>query len=190
MKKLFLLMIILGVASCKGPKNASTNSVDLFMVENLAGMTSEEIRKNYTDANIKEDTGMFEEGTEERPYTTLYEGTPDEIQITWANDERTKINDIRFSEEGKWKSKSGLKIGASYEELNRLNGKEISFYGFGWDYSGAVEWNEGKLDNSNIFVFLEAQNIPAKFYGDSIIEPSPEEITLMNLKVGTILYKL
>lgn len=189
MKKFILLMIILGLVSCKGSKN-STASVDLFEVENLAGMTSEDIKRNYTDTTIMEDTGMFDEGTEERPYTTLYEGTPDEIQITWADKARTKINDIRFTEKGRWKSNTGITVGSTYEELNRINGKKISFYGFGWDYSGAVEWNDGKLENSNIFVFLEAQNIPGKFYGDNIIEPSPEEIALMNLKVGTILYKL
>lgn len=189
MKKVILLIIIIGVVSCKGSKK-TTNTGDLFIVENLAEMNSEEIKKNYSDANLREDVGIFEEGTEERPYTTLYSGTPDEIQITWADPNRTKINDIRFSESGKWRSKSGVKVGTTYAELNRLNGKEISFYGFGWDYSGAVEWNNGKLEDSKIFVFLEAQNIPGKFYGDNIVEATPDEIAALNLKVNTILYKM
>lgn len=189
MKKVILLILILGIVSCKGSKQTSTRNIDLFAVENLAGMNSEDIKKNYPDANIIEDTGMFEEGTEERPFTTLYSGTSDEIQITWANPQRTKIYDIRFTGDGRWKSQTGIKLGTTYEELNRINDKEISFYGFGWDYSGAVEWNKGKLEDSKIFVFLEADNIPGKFYGDNIVEASPEEIALMNLRVGTILYK-
>lgn len=191
MKKIILLIIILGVVSCKGTKKTSAGKVDLYVVENLAGMNSEDIRKNYTNANINEDIGMFEEGTEERPYTTLYSGTPDEIQITWADAQRTKIYDIRFTENGKWRSNTGIKIGTTYEELNQLNGKKISFYGFGWDYSGAVMWNDGKLEKSKVFVFLspdgQAEN---NFYGDHIIEASPEEIAALNLKVKTILYKL
>ncbi|HSP40234.1 MAG TPA: hypothetical protein VLN46_02300, partial [Gillisia sp.] len=115
----------------------------------------------------------------------------DEIQITWADRARAKIFDIRFTEAGRWKSQTGIKIGTTYEELNRINGKEISFYGFGWDYSGAVMWNDGKLEDSKIFVFLspdgQAKN---NFYGDHIIEATPEEIAALNLKVKTILYKL
>lgn len=189
MKKFILLLIILGVVSCKGSKKSAANAKDIFVIENLAGMTSEDIKRNYTDANITEDIGVFEEGTEERPYTTLYKGTPDEIQITWADDARSQIYDIRFSDAGKWASSTGIKVGTTYNELNRLNGKEISFYGFGWDYSGAVMWNDGKLENSNIIVFLEAQGIPQKFYGDQIIEATPEEIALLDPRVSTIMYK-
>ena len=191
MKKFILLITILGIVSCKGSKNTSTSSKDLFVVENLADMNSEDIRKNYTDANINEDIGVFEEGTEERPYTSLYSGTPDEIQITWADAQRTRIYDIRFTEEGRWKSKTGIKVGTTYEELNRINGKEISFYGFGWDYSGAVMWNDGKLEDSRIFVFLGSEKpIQGKFYGDHIIKATPEEIAALDLKVNTLLYKL
>ena len=190
MKKFILLLLIIGVASCKSTKQPTAAKVDLFVIENLSGMTSEEIKTNYTDANITEDIGVFDEGTEERPYTTLYTGTPDEIQITWEDAGRTRIHDIRFSNSGKWRSNTGIKIGTNYKELNQINGKEISFYGFGWDYSGAVVWNGGKLENSNLFVFLESNNIPGNFYGDNIIEATPEEIDQMNLKVSTILYKL
>lgn len=191
MKKIILLVIILGVVSCKGSKKSASGNIDRFVVENLAMMNSEEIKKNYADASITEDIGVFEEGTEERPYTTLYAGTPDEIQITWADEARTKIYDIRFTEEGKWKSKTGIKVGTTYEELNRINDKEISFYGFGWDYSGAVMWNNGKLEDSKIFVFLSPTGSPqGNYYGDHIIEATPEEIAALNLKVNTLLYKL
>ncbi len=191
MKKTLLLIIILGVVSCKGSKKTTTSPVDLFVVENLAGMNAEDIKKIYSDTNIIEDIGVFEEGTEERPYTTLYSGTADEIEITWADDARTKVYDIRVTEGGRWRSNTGIKIGTTYEELNRINEKEISFYGFGWDYSGAVMWNDGKLEETRIFVFLEPKtSIPGNFYGDHIIKATPEEIAALGLRVSTILYKL
>src|SRR5690606_33480798 len=192
MKKVILLIIILGIVSCKGSKQTATRNIDLFVVENLAGMNSEEIKKNYSDAKIIEDTGVFDEGTEERAFTTLYSGTPDEVQITWADANRSKVYDIRFTEAGKWKSQTGITIGTSYEELNRLNGKQISFYGFGWDYSGAVMWNDGKLEDSKIFVLLSPNNSAGgnKFYGDHTIQATPEEIAALNLEESTILYKL
>ncbi|UJH90459.1 hypothetical protein LZ575_16790 [Antarcticibacterium sp. 1MA-6-2] len=135
--------------------------------------------------------GVFEEGTVEMPYSILYADTPDEVQITWKNSAKTEVNDIRFSGNGKWKSSTGLKIGTTYDELNKLNEKEISFYGFGWDYSGAVMWNDGKLEDSNLRVFVSPEGETKNdHYGDHIIEATPEEIAKLNLKVQTIIYKL
>lgn len=190
MKRIMLVLIILGTVSCKSSKKSAVSNRDKFAVETLAGLTSEEIKQTYPDSNYKEDVGMFEEGTEERPYMVLYPDTPDEIQITWSDAGKNTIEDIRFAEEGKWSSREGIKIGTTYEELNALNEKPISFYGFGWDYSGAVMWNNGKLEDSNLRVFLAPQSSPpGKFYGDHIIEASAEEIKNLNLKVKTIIYK-
>ncbi|MGA8853946.1 MAG: hypothetical protein WB492_07205, partial [Christiangramia sp.] len=75
----------------------------------------------------------------------------------------------------------------TYAELNKMNGKKISFYGFGWDYSGAVDWNGGKLEKSGLRVFLTPGNDPSnKFYRDKIIKATPEEIEALDLKVGSI----
>lgn len=193
MKKLILLFVILGTVSCKSTKQTTTPTVskDNFIVENLLELNAEEIRKKYSDANIKEDAGMFDEGTEELHYTILYGDTPNEIQITWKDAGRTEINDIRFTTAGKWQSSTGIKIGTTYDELNSLNEKPVSFYGFGWDYSGAVMWNDGKMENSSLRVFLAPEKEPQpKYYGDHIIKASPEEIKNMNLKVQTIIYKV
>lgn len=190
MKKLSILFFILIAASCKNTQQVTTAPADKFIIEYLAEMNSEELKKRFPEANIIEDIGEFEEGTERRPYTVLFPDTADEIQITWDDMERTKINDIRFSEEGKWKSSEGIKIGTSLEELNRLNGKEVSFYGFGWDYSGAVVWNNGKYEDSNLRIFLASEIEPAeKFYGDHIIKASPEETEALKLKVQTVIHK-
>lgn len=184
------MFLILIAASCKNTKQATTAPADKFVIEDLAEMNSEEIKQQFPEANIIEDIGEFEEGTEKRPYTVLFPDTPDEIQITWEDMERTKINDIRFSKEGKWKSSTGIKIGTSLEELNQLNGKAVAFYGFGWDYSGAVVWNNGKYENSNLRIFLASEkSLPGKFYGDHIIKASPEEVEALNLKVQTLIYK-
>ena len=190
MKKISILFLILIAASCKNTKQATTAPLDKFIIEDLAEMDSDEIKKSYPEANITEDIGEFEEGTERRPYTILFPDTENEIQITWNDKERSKINDIRFSEDGKWKSSTGIEIGTSLEELNRLNGKPVSFYGFGWDYSGAVVFNNGKFKDSNLRVFLASdKSFPEKFYGDQIIKASPEEIAALDLKVQTLIYK-
>lgn len=187
MRKIFVLLLVIGITSCKSTKRATE---DKFVLENLSSLNAEEVNRRYADANLREDVGVFEEGTVEMPYTILYPDTPNEIQITWKDNSRSQINDIRFSDSGNWRSNSGIKVGTTYEELNRMNGKDISFYGFGWDYSGAVMWNDGKLEDSNLRVFLAPDgDIENKFYGDHVIEASQEEIREMDLKVQTIIYK-
>ena len=191
MRKISLLFIALSLASCSSTKNAASVTLDKFVIENLIRFNSEELKENYPDANVYEAVGVFEEGTEELPYSVLFPDTPNELNITWTDASRTQIYDIRISIGGDWKSSTGIKIGTSYDELNKLNGKPISFYGFGWDYSGAVVWNEGKFEDSKLRIFLSPEKEPkAKFYGDHIIEASPEEIEGLNLRVGTIVYKL
>lgn len=193
MKKLILVFAVLGIVSCKSTKQPTTTAAtkDTFVIENLAKLNAAEIKQKYPDADIKEDVGMFDEGTEELYYTILYPEKPNEIQITWKDRQRTEINDIRFTTAGDWKSSRGIQVGTTYDELNALNGKRISFYGFGWDYSGAVDWNDGKLENSKLRVFLAPEKEPeTKYYGDHIIKATPAEIKNMGLKVQTIIYKM
>ncbi len=186
MKKISLIIVVLTLAACGS--SGSKMSKDKFVAENLTNYDAEELNENYPDANIYEDSGLFEEGTVERSYTVMYPDTPDELHITWKTDEREEIFDIRFSENGKWKSAEGIEIGTTYEALNKLNEKEISFYGFGWDYGGAVMWNDGKLENSNLRIFLAPEGeVANKFYGDRIINSSKEEIEKLNLKVTSIM---
>ncbi|MBZ9728179.1 hypothetical protein LB467_00630 [Salegentibacter sp. JZCK2] len=186
MKKLSLIIVVLTLAAC-GSSN-SKMSKDKFVAENLTDFDAEELNENYPDANMYEDSGLFEEGSVERAYTVMYPDSPDELHVTWKTEEREEIFDIRFSEKGKWKSAEGIEIGTPYEALNQINGKEISFYGFGWDYGGAVMWNDGKLENSNLRVFLAPEGeVADKFYGDRIIEASEEEIEKLNLKVTSIM---
>lgn len=195
MKQLILIIMVISLASCKSTNKNTTATPaatpESFVIEDITRYNAEELKKNYPNANIREDIGMFEEGTVERPYSILYPDTPNELHITWADAGKTKINDIRFSESGNWKSNTGIKVGTTYDELNHLNGQPISFYGFGWDYSGAVMWNDGKFEDSNLRVFLAPQSSPpGKFIGDHLIKATPEEIAALNLKVKTIIYQL
>jgi hypothetical protein len=188
MRKIILIFSVLLMASCKSAKRGTSGLTEKYTIENLQKMDASTLERSYSDANIKEGVDLFEEGTEERPYSILYPETENELHITWQDEARTRIHDLRYSGNGKWKSETGIDIGTTYETLNKLNGKKISFYGFGWDYSGAVNWNGGKLEKSGLRVFLRPENDPSnKFYGDRIIEETPEEINELKLSVGSII---
>lgn len=203
MKKLILMGVFCVSVSCKGKKNASdgahtdvNTTVNVnpknFEVEKLAKMHSPEaLLKNYPNANIKEGVGMFDEGTVERAYTILYPDTKNEIHLIWESLERKKLYEVYFSNSGDWKSEKTIAIGTTYEELVARNGKPIKVYGFGWDYSGAVDWNGGRLENSKLQVFLiPAKEPKSKFYGDGIINPTEAELKELDLTVGQIIYHL
>lgn len=187
MRKIILIVAVSLMAACNSAKKGTSNSTSKYTVENLGRMDAEDLMKNYPDASLEEGTDMFEEGTDERPYTILYPGTENELHITWQDKDRTEVHDLRYSKSGKWRSETGINVGTTYDELVKMNGKDISVYGFGWDYSGAVDWNGGKLEKSGLRVFLTPGNEPEnKFYGDKIINATPEEIEALDLKVGAI----
>ncbi|WP_010227294.1 hypothetical protein [Gillisia marina] len=190
MRKFLYLSAILLVVACNSSKKATTPSSNQLFVEDLLDMNALTLKSTFPNEVISEDVGLFEEGTEERAYTVISPNTPDELHITWKDKDRTQIEDIRMDSNGKWKSKSTIKIGSTYDELTEMNQKPISFYGFGWDYSGATLWNDGKLEKSNVHVFLAPEKEPKnKFYGDKIVTATPEEIKELDLKVKAILFK-
>lgn len=190
MRKFFYLLALISIVACNSSKKVTTTSSDSFYVEDLLVLNSDEIKNLFPSQTIIEDIGLFEEGTEERAYTVISPNTIDEIHITWKDKNRTQIEDLRIDSNGKLKSKTNIKIGSSYEELTSMNQKPISFYGFGWDYSGAVVWNDGALEKSKVHVFLaSAQEPKNKFYGDHIIKATPEEIKELDLKVNAILFR-
>ncbi|WP_417884781.1 hypothetical protein [Zunongwangia sp.] len=191
MKKILTILFAFLILSCGSRKNSAKS--DRFTLESLEGKTNSEILELYPDAQPESGTNLkdvIEEEAEDRQYTILYPDTPDEILISWKDDAKTSIYDIYYNKDGKWQSEKGIQVGTSYDQLVKLNEKPIQFYGFGWDYSGAVDWNGGKLEDSNIRVFLAPEgDIPNPFYGDRIIKASEEEIAKLNLKVAAIMYR-
>ncbi len=197
MKNLILFGMICLLISCKGTKNASSatevnskSPTETFVIEDIIkDPTPEALNKRYPNAGLREDTGLFEEGTAERAYTILYPGTKNEIHLIWETIERKNLYQVVFSKNGDWVSSLGIGIGTPYAELVERNGKDIKVYGFGWDYSGAVDWNGGKLQNSNLRVFLKPAVEPnPKFYTDGIIKPTQAELDQLKLTVGNIIY--
>lgn len=183
-----MILAILTITACNSAKKATSGNNSRYTIENLGTMNGTAIAENFPEANLEEGVDMFEEGTEERAFTILYPNTENELLITWENEKRENVHAIKYTSKGKWNSATGVQIGTTLEELNKMNGKPVSFYGFGWDYSGAVDWNGGKLANSGLAVFLKSdQQVPNKFNGDKIIKASEEEINALDLKVGSIM---
>jgi hypothetical protein len=54
---------------------------------------------------------------------------------------------VRVVDEGsRWRLDNGIGIGTPLAKVVAMNGKPIRFFGFDWDYGGAItDWNGGKL---------------------------------------------
>lgn len=183
-------IIIILFVSCKGTKKLT--DFNNYTIESLATIPSKPFfDKNYKNISHSHDVGMFEEGTVERAFTILYPDTDKEIHLIWNNSEGNTLYQIVTSKKGAWHSKNGIAIGSTYEQLLKLNKGTFKLYGFGWDYSGAVDWNGGRLENKDIYVFLKPASEPnPKFYSDTIINPSAEELEALELTVGKIIYQV
>lgn len=190
MKKLFILALIISISGCKSRKLTATSS-ERFQLENLAEVISENrLETIYPEAEISEGIDLFDEGTVERAYSILYPGTDDEILIIWEDKTQNLPHQIYVEKNGRWHTGEGITVGTRYEDLVEINNGPIDFYGFGWDYSGAVDWKDGKMSNSNVRVFLTPVDAPPKsFYGDHIIEANPEDIINLDLKVRAVIYQ-
>ncbi len=170
---LFLSLIF--AASCtegndksKGDTTLSdrTGAVGENRLEDLLKIKDEtELKSKFGKDHISYDTIWGAEGS----YTMgsyIDKGTNDEVQIFWFDSlERSMIasasihakwNDNgTYNYSSKWMSVTGIKLGLTTDELEKLNGKTFTFSGFGWDYGGGImSWNDGKLSTFEVGVTL------------------------------------
>lgn len=176
MRNIILLLNIFALSfllSCGGGgKDGNSDVADSSMTDTTAGLNAqsvildelltieseEELIEIFGDANVGYDTiwgaeGMFTMGS------LIFPGTHDEVQIMWEDTiNRKKLISVSirvkydpkidsYVLKNKWKTKVGITLGTSLEELVQLNGgKDITFYGLGWDYGGTVvSVNNGTL---------------------------------------------
>lgn len=73
---------------------------------------------------------------------------PCTIGIIWKDTvNKKKPKEVRFHGSGcKWKTKEGVTLGMSLQELEQINGKPFKLTGFAWDYGGTfMSSDNGKL---------------------------------------------
>lgn len=115
------------------------------------------------------------------------EGTEFKALVLWPNDKRRRI-EVLFGDEdsrmrkavalrvqedlSRWRS-GGVGIGSTLQEVVRANGRSVNVSGFGWDYGGAVDTRDGKLQHlpggcSLGLVMSESAGAPDGVFGDGV----------------------
>lgn len=72
------------------------------------------------------------------------------LEIIWRDSVNMSLPDraIARGDRSRWALFPGISLGTCMEDLERLNAKPFSVFGFGWDYGGTVSgWHDGRLDS-------------------------------------------
>ncbi len=117
--------------------------------------------------NVLRDTIYIAEGDFDIG-TTLYKNTANQAQILWADKRRFALpesvlirpardedNNLLPGPAPKWVTSTGLKIGMSLRNVEKLNSRAFTLYGFGWDYGGlSAGWRGGRLEQKDGKTFI------------------------------------
>jgi hypothetical protein len=110
-----------------GPIRETTTHADLQTL----------FRGAIKDADVHIGEGICTNGT------TVLPGTPNELDVAWQDERRTRVAFVRTTTAGgQWRTARGVRIGTTLFELTRLAGTVLTFSGFGWDYGGGLAWTE------------------------------------------------
>ncbi len=162
MRILFFITSISILAACTTKKeNTETiaNESQTFVLDSLLKYNSEaELIIKFGRENIARDTAWYPEGMGQYMISVLYPGTNNEVEFSWKDSVTFNgLQEIALHKDSSEWSTHGVKVGTTLEELIRLNKKDFTFSGFGWDYGGAVFWNEGG-DLADLMITLDISN--------------------------------
>lgn len=196
MKKAILIpvLFLLISYSCKQKEKAAADNkipatgIDSFLVTDSSwGMIRSQmdigqLQSVYGKNNLLDIRECDAECMDSIDVTKLFPGTKNEVTIYWDDTAYHKIiREINcFGDNPDWHSAEGIKMGSGLRDLLAINGKKISFYGFGWDYSGGVVgFNGGKLENSFIqyrLGYKEGVKVDNSLYGDTALDSDMPEV--------------
>lgn len=133
--------------------------------------TFADLQTLFGPGNVKDERICGPECIDSLDVTKVYAGTPKEIIVHWKDSAYHKeIGLLQSYQEGHpYHTSNGLKAGSTMNDLLRLNGKKITFSGFGWDYGGnIISYNGGSLDSSRVHFRLDIkQTDDNSLFGDT-----------------------
>lgn len=142
-----------------------------FTLEKIAEFANNgTLSAEFPDSEIKTEITNINEGMDSVKVIWLNRNSENEVRIDFQPKDSTKV--FRVTVEGKesnFHSETGVKLGMTIDELNSTNRKPVDFYGFGWDFGGAVKFNNGRLETTKIRAYLKTD----KKYGNQFLGDTP-----------------
>ncbi|NPD45718.1 hypothetical protein [Lentimicrobium sp. S6] len=206
MNTLLALIVLISVSACQSnsTETKETKKTDQketqkftektnYILNKLLEYTSEEALKKEFGENMESTIELREEGTVEYAISKINMGDHASLKVVWKDKEsRTGIQEIILrGSKCKYKTASGIALGMNLQELEKLNESSFQFYGFAWDASGSVVFENGKLksDQEQIFLNPPMEELPKEFHslmGDHLITSSEP----LAQKLNPIVYEI
>lgn len=120
--------------------------------------------------------------------TVLFEGEKNEINITWKDAERTRIQAVYITHpEGNWYISPGVYVGQPLKDLAKLNRAPIQFYGFSGNYAGVTDsFTGGKLSAILKHGYLslgKPSPMPPSLKTQDVVLSTAQEVGSVDIKV-------
>jgi hypothetical protein len=173
-----LFFLTFGLLACKHKEQAPVLPKNDFILVpgqrlgplKAAHSTENDLVQTFGTAQVKAQDFAVGEG-EVIDGFVLFPDSQNEVQLgydtTYAKGKPASIRIL--NPKSQWKTPEGIHIGTTLEELVKINGKAVTFYGFGWDYGGTLSnYNGGKLQES-LFIVLAPKpdyELGENFLGD------------------------
>ena len=182
--------MILSFTSCSSPTNKYIVAPKTKVGEITRTSSEADLIKIYGKENLKRTSIPLGEGMEIEG-TILFPHTNKELTIQWK-DNFSQPNIITIStNQTVWKTSSGITIGTTLNEVEKINEDTFKLTGFEWDYPGrTVSWEKGALSTALQIDFESDVSLPWKEYeqvmGSDSFSSDNQIMRKLNLKVTHI----
>lgn len=187
MKRYILLVTLISLfVACKNDKKASPAKetpeapvvkIDSTLISDTSwGLINkntdiEGLKRIFGAENIKDERVCGPECADSINVTFIYREQNKEICVNWEDSAYHKTISLIecWRENSPYHTAAGLKIGSTLNDLLKLNGKKITFSGFGWDYGGIVQsYNNGTMENTAVQFRLDlSESTDQSLFGDT-----------------------
>lgn len=146
----------------------------------------------YTPQNMRRDKIPVAEG-DTAPGVRIFPGKAEELQVAFKSD-NGPVDFIRvLGRESPWRTESGIRIGTTLAELEKLNGGPFRIFGFAWDNGGALDQRSLKKLPKGLLITAEPrapQNVSERelrqVQGDKTIPTSHPILKKIDVRVTSI----
>lgn len=150
MKKIILFLSVAVLAACSSNSEISVPTENLNDV--LACADAKGLIAKYGERSVIMDTSIIS-GDDTLRGAIIFPGTAKQASVFFHEG---KISDVSIQgESSAWKTASGLYLGLSLQEVEKINAKNFTISGFGWAHGGSVvSWEGGKLAGDSTLTHL------------------------------------
>ncbi|MHA8066585.1 hypothetical protein V7S76_07865 [Aquirufa sp. ROCK2-A2] len=148
MKHILLSLLAIIALSCsensqKSASQASKNLNEVLNCKDLPGL-----KNKFGVENLIADT-IIVMGDDSLSGTILYPKSNNQVLVFYHNDQ---IIDVTImGEKSDWKTETGLELGMTLTEVEKINTKNFTISGFNWAHGGTVvSWEGGKLGGDKL----------------------------------------